>query len=109
MTSPYPSANKDGMKQRKDLHIDLASKAQVPLREKDPFFRYEPLLAAHPDKDHSPPSFPFLGGSMAGPLWISSMTGGAKKSREINQNLARICAEFSLGMGLGLLPASFGR
>ena len=35
------------------------------------------------------------------PLWVSSMTGGTEKAKTINTNLARACAEFKLGMGLG--------
>ncbi|MBY0413197.1 MAG: hypothetical protein K2Q18_03485, partial [Bdellovibrionales bacterium] len=43
----------------------------------------------------------FLGKKMLAPLWISSMTGGVGEARHINQNLAKVCREFSLGMGLG--------
>ena len=35
------------------------------------------------------------------PIWISSMTGGTAEAEHINNNLARVCAEFGLGMGLG--------
>jgi len=35
------------------------------------------------------------------PIWVSSMTGGTEKAANINQNLARVCKEFGLGMGLG--------
>lgn len=38
---------------------------------------------------------------MQAPFWVSSMTGGVGEARHINQNLARVCREFSLGMGLG--------
>lgn len=35
------------------------------------------------------------------PIWVSSMTGGTEKASRINENLARACKEFGLGMGLG--------
>lgn len=38
---------------------------------------------------------------MRAPLWISSMTGGAKHAFNINRNLAAVCREFGFGMGLG--------
>ncbi|MEX2589226.1 MAG: hypothetical protein WD334_03415 [Chitinophagales bacterium] len=47
------------------------------------------------------PKFEFLGKQMHAPIWISSMTGGTEMAAKINQNLAKACAEFGLGMGLG--------
>ena len=38
---------------------------------------------------------------MSAPIWISSMTGGTERARKINRNLAKVCNEFKLGMGLG--------
>jgi isopentenyl-diphosphate delta-isomerase len=38
---------------------------------------------------------------MRSPIWVSSMTGGAEKAGIINRNLAKACAEFGMGMGLG--------
>ena len=38
---------------------------------------------------------------MNAPLWVSSMTGGTKEAGTINRNLARVCGQFGLGMGLG--------
>ncbi len=61
---------------------------------------YEPLLSAHP-LDDTAIHQTFLGHKFAMPLWISSMTGGTEKAKHINQNLARACGEFHLGMGLG--------
>ena len=34
-------------------------------------------------------------------MWVSSMTGGTALAGTINHNLARLCAEFGMGMGLG--------
>jgi len=35
------------------------------------------------------------------PLWVSSMTGGTELAKTINSNLARVCKEFGIGMGMG--------
>lgn len=86
--------------ERKKDHIELAFKSQVTSGELDQRFYYEPLLAAHPSKE-SWGDFTFLGQSMRIPLWVSSMTGGTELAKTINQNLARACKDFGMGMGLG--------
>ena len=85
---------------RKLDHIDLALKAQTLRMEVDQRFYYEPLLECHPTAE-TDLSLQFLGKKINAPLWISSMTGGVGPARHINQNLARVCREFGLGMGLG--------
>ena len=77
----------------------MAFDSQTGFPEQDRRFIYEPLLAAHPEKDFQP--FSFLGKQMHAPLWVSSMTGGTGVARNINRNLAQACREFGLGMGLG--------
>jgi len=84
---------------RKQDHIELAFEAQVVHNQLDNRFYYEPLLAAHPKKETT--SFEFLGKQMNAPLWVSSMTGGTEWAKIINQNLAKVCGEYKLGMGLG--------
>lgn len=100
--------SKDSMdikqEERKKDHIDLAVSSQLPRRMVDSRFFYEPLLSAHPASHSAAPSdlaFSFLGKTLKAPLWISSMTGGTGEARHINQNLARLCREMGLGMGLG--------
>ncbi len=85
---------------RKRDHIELAFKSQIVEQQLDNRFYYEPLLAAHPTKE-SWGKFPFLGKTLHYPLWVSSMTGGTGMARIINQNLARACKDFGMGMGLG--------
>lgn len=85
---------------RKRDHIDMAFRSQVLHGELDGRFHYEPLLSAHPQPGSLPP-FPFLGKTLRTPLWVSSMTGGTDWAHTINHNLARACAEFGMGMGLG--------
>ena len=69
--------------------------------ETDARFDYEPLLSAHPDEKADLANFTLAGKKMRSPIWVSSMTGGAEKAGIINRNLAKACAEFGLGMGLG--------
>jgi isopentenyl-diphosphate Delta-isomerase len=85
---------------RKRDHIEMAFRSQVQHGEVDGRFYYEPLLSAHPQPGSLLP-FSFLGKTLRAPLWVSSMTGGTDWAHTINHNLARACAEFGMGMGLG--------
>jgi isopentenyl-diphosphate delta-isomerase len=85
---------------RKKDHIELAFRSQVERRNLDDRFYYEPMLSSHP-VDGPYGEFPFLGKSLRAPVWVSSMTGGTEWARTINQNLARACKDFGMGMGLG--------
>ena len=87
------------MTDRKKDHIDLAFKAKTGIDEIDRRFNYEPLMAKHPRANLTP--FTFLGKTLRAPVWVSSMTGGTKLAGQINRNLAMVCREFGLGMGLG--------
>lgn len=86
--------------QRKLDHINLTLEAQKHILDLDTRFNYEPLLSAHPNSKSNLETTIF-GKKLKAPLWISSMTGGSTKSTLINHNLARVCREFGLGMGLG--------
>ena len=100
-TSEYMTPTEDPTAEsRKEDHIELAFRSQVDKMALDQRFWYEPLLAAHP-KPGSLPPIAFGEKQMRAPLWVSSMTGGTEKAYVINQNLARACNEFGLGMGLG--------
>ncbi|MDO8366603.1 MAG: isopentenyl-diphosphate delta-isomerase [Saprospiraceae bacterium] len=85
---------------RKKDHIDLAFRSRVESGQLDQRFYYEPLLAAHPAPG-ALAAFPFLGKILRTPIWVSSMTGGTALAGKINHQLARACAEFGMGMGLG--------
>ncbi|MDX1911734.1 MAG: isopentenyl-diphosphate delta-isomerase [Saprospiraceae bacterium] len=85
---------------RKKDHIELAFRSRVASGELDGRFYYEPMLAAHPTPGGLPP-LRFLGKTLRIPVWVSSMTGGTALAGKINQHLARACAEFGMGMGLG--------
>lgn len=85
--------------ERKQDHIQLAFQSQVENAMLDNRFSYEPFLTAHPQENL--PTFSFLGKQLQTPIWVSSMTGGTEKAYQINQNLARACKQFGMGMGLG--------
>lgn len=89
---------------RKLDHIKLTDKSQTGVSVLDKRFYYEPLLVSHDEESAYLKKFRnlnFLGKKMNYPIWISSMTGGTGKARHINQNLAKVCAKYKLGMGLG--------
>lgn len=89
------------LESRKSDHLDLTLKAQMNALEVDSRFYYEPIFNSHPKNKTDCQEVNFLGKSLKAPIWISSMTGGTGAARHINQNLARACGEFGLGMGLG--------
>ena len=87
------------MSDRKREHIELAFKSRTTAGEADSRFIYEPLLSEHPT-ELTPKSF--LGKTLRTPIWACSMTGGTELARKINENIARVCKDFGMGMGLGL-------
>jgi len=87
------------MADRKKDHIDLALLSQIEKTMLDERFFYEPVLNPHPKSAEK--SFSFLGKHLRTPIWVSSMTGGTALAGKINRNLAKACAEFGMGMGLG--------
>ena len=99
MTGLSAEEDPTGAERKKD-HIELAFRSQIDKQDLDSRFYYEPLLSGHPERG-SLPGFEFLGKSLKAPLWVSSMTGGTEMAKTINQNLARACKDFGIGMGLG--------
>lgn len=88
------------MSSRKSDHITMSFSSVPDHQIKTPNVYYEPLLSAHPT-NHENIKQKFLGYSFEVPLWVSSMTGGTEKAKHINQNLAKACGAFKMGMGLG--------
>ncbi|MEO6691631.1 MAG: isopentenyl-diphosphate delta-isomerase [Saprospiraceae bacterium] len=88
------------MSNRKEDHINLALKSETLVTSLDSRFNYDPVHGSHPSDDAVWPS-EIIGKTLNYPVWISSMTGGAMKARDINERLARLCGEYHLGMGLG--------
>lgn len=87
------------MESRKKDHIILAEQAQQFEREFQGAYYYEPLLASNNLEEL--PIQTFLGKKINLPFWVSSMTGGTSNARQINKNLATVCQEFGMGLGLG--------
>lgn len=85
---------------RKEDHIDMAFKSQTSSQQMDSRFNYEPIF--NPSTvENLDLSATIVDKKMAYPIWISSMTGGTEKAKNINENLAKLCGEYGLGMGLG--------
>lgn len=87
------------MESRKKDHINLTLRSQVSKDLLNKRFNYEPALSAHPTGELS--EIAFLNKKMRLPVWVSSMTGGTAQAKQINTNLAKVCREFGMGMGLG--------
>lgn len=87
------------MENRKKDHIELAFESQILKDLIDRRFYYEPMLNPHPSEELG--KFPLGDKNMKAPVWVSSMTGGTKLAGKINSNLARVCKEYGMGMGLG--------
>jgi isopentenyl-diphosphate Delta-isomerase len=86
--------------ERKKDHIQLAFESQTSSDLLDQRFYYEPCISgnvANIDRLKKP----FISTTFDAPIWVSSMTGGTKIASVINKNLAMMCNEFGLGMGLG--------
>jgi isopentenyl-diphosphate Delta-isomerase len=89
---------------RKQEHVELTIGRDVSFQAKTPGFdRWEFRHNALPELNFSEvdPSTTFLGKKLALPLLISSMTGGYEDATRINRQLAEVCAEKHLGMGVG--------
>jgi len=87
------------MEDRKKDHIELAFESRTKSDDADNRFNYEPMLGSHSFQNDFP--IEIAGKTMRFPIWVSSMTGGTEKAFTINHNLAKVCKEFGLGMGLG--------
>ncbi|SFJ54248.1 type 2 isopentenyl-diphosphate Delta-isomerase [Thermoflavimicrobium dichotomicum] len=89
---------------RKDEHIELVLKRNVTSRNLTTGFEnYRFLHCALPEINFSDISLTatFLGKKLKAPLLISSMTGGTKRTGEINKNMALAAEERGWAMGLG--------
>lgn len=96
---------KNNVEKRKSEHLQYAGKSQFLLTGNcsgllDVGLTYEPCLGVFPDENYRLPQL--IGGKkLLHPVWISSMTGGSSESGKINKTLAKVVADFGLGMGLG--------
>jgi len=89
---------------RKAEHIEICLKKDVSFKHKTTKFE-----EVHLEYDCLPDfaltdmdlSTEFLGKKFSAPLMVSAITGGTKKAKKINKDIAKACQKLGLGMGLG--------
>ena len=87
---------------RKAEHITLALEPGMQLgRSFFDDYRFEPEALPEIDLDEIDTTVEFLGRRLAGPLLISSMTGGTEVAGRINRNLAVGAERTGVALGLG--------
>jgi isopentenyl-diphosphate delta-isomerase len=89
---------------RKQEHVELVLKNNVGFRSKTTGFEeWDFVHNALPELDFSDtdPAQTFLGKKLAAPFIVSCMTGGYAGAKKINKDLAEVCAEFPIAMGIG--------
>ena len=89
---------------RKQDHVAITLAHDVAFRERTAGFeRWDLPHDALPeiDLEEVDPSSTFLGKYVAVPLLVSSMTGGYREAQRINRNLAEVCADRRIAMGVG--------
>lgn len=89
---------------RKRDHVELTVKRNVTYKHKTSGFEeWEFIHNALPEINLSEvnTSTTFLGKNISFPLMISCMTGGYAEAEKINRELAEVCEEFHLPMGVG--------
>ncbi|MGA9121648.1 MAG: type 2 isopentenyl-diphosphate Delta-isomerase [Bacteroidota bacterium] len=102
--TPRRPAHRSATTSRKQQHITLALQKDVRFKSKTTGLeRFDFVHNALPEIALSEvdTSIEFLRKRLLLPLMISSMTGGYPGAREINRNLAMVCAEAGLAMGVG--------
>lgn len=95
-------ANIDKLKKRKKDHLKFALSHDVQLGDPG-FSSYRFVHNALPEIDFSRinTSTVFLGKKINYPFFISCMTGGVEKTRDINVNLAKAAQKYKIPMGVG--------
>ena len=96
--------NDEATPSRKKDHVDLCVGEEVTFREKSTGLEnYEFVHNALPEinPDDVDTSVSFLGRECALPLIINSMTGGYEEAEQINAQLAEVCQELRIPLGLG--------
>ena len=92
------------LKKRKMDHINIALKENVQFKNKlTGFEKIELTNISLPEIDYEKIdlNLKFLGKKFFVPLMVTAMTGGCKKSKKINRDIALACEELGMGFGLG--------
>jgi isopentenyl-diphosphate delta-isomerase len=89
--------------QRKIDHLDLTEGKKVEMVVSNGLDKYRLVHNALPEIDFNKInlSTQFLGKKLKAPILVSSMTGGSAKAGLINKNLAGVCQELGIAMGVG--------
>lgn len=98
-----------GLNARKIAHLDTCLDDAVDL-QRDSFARHKLVYNALPEisLQQVSPQTEFAGKTIAAPIIISSMTGGAgERFRRINRNLAITAQHLNLPLGLGSMKVMF--
>jgi isopentenyl-diphosphate Delta-isomerase len=93
-----------GISGRKADHIELCATGDVGFHAKTTLLEHVDLIHdSLPELalDEIDLSAPILGKQLRAPLFISAMTGGTARARDINKELASIAEERGYGFGLG--------
>lgn len=89
---------------RKKQHVDITLSRNVLFRKKTTGLeRFDFVHNALPEIDLADvdTSADFLGHRVSLPLMVSCMTGGYREALTINRDLAEVCAELGIAMGVG--------
>jgi len=91
------------LRSRKFEHILVSLKENVESKTENGFEDITLVHRALPEVDLDGVSLEteFFGKRLAAPLVIAAMTGGHKKAKQINENLARAAQELNIAMGVG--------
>ncbi len=94
---------KDRTVQRKIEHIELCLNSEVEYVKSNGFEKYEFIHSAVTSVDFNRITFStdFIDKKIRYPMIISSMTGGANESLNINKKLAELASEINIPIGVG--------
>lgn len=98
------NAHRTATSHRKREHVELVLNRDVSFRSKTTGFEdWEFEHNALPELNLSEidPSVVFLGKRLTMPLMVSCMTGGYENAKSINRQLAGVCEEMQIAMGVG--------
>ncbi|NHK30096.1 MAG: type 2 isopentenyl-diphosphate Delta-isomerase [Asgard group archaeon] len=95
----------DKITKRKQDHIDICLNftSEIEMNKTTGFEDIHFIPKALPDIDFDDInlSTKFLNHEFKYPIFISSITGGTKKAKKINENLAKLAKRFGIGIGVG--------
>ncbi len=90
-------------KKRKDDHINYSLKKNVQSFKTGGFEDVEFIHSSVPEVnfDEMDTKINIFGKNLDYPLIVSAITGGTERAKKINENIARVCDKFNIGMGVG--------